>query len=114
MLLDKNEISIKINSNVLTIDTITHLVKYGDYTKIYTEKNEVYNDDNLLHEYENELSGFGFIKANNKTLVNIGHIDDIYFGKVRGLMLKNNIQIKISRRKVYKFKELTELDKNTN
>ena len=89
----------------LIINDITHLINYGAFTKIYTIKGEVYNEQKLFKEYENQLNQVDFFKANNKTLININQVSNVCC-KNRMLKMENGLEIKISRRNLYKFKTI--------
>jgi len=88
------------------INEISHIVQEKDYTTIYTMSNGVFHDNRQMLKIEKELTGCDFLQANFKTLINTGNISCIYFGNNRSIILTNNTQIKISRRRLHLFKAL--------
>ena len=56
-------------------------------------------------DFEHELSEFGFLKVNHSTLVNINHVKEFFLGNKRIIMLINGIKLKVSRRRVYLFRD---------
>jgi len=68
---------------------------------------EIINDERLekihlastLKTYEDKLYGFGFVRVNHQTLVNVKFISRIKAIKRQRLIMLNNIEIAVSRRK---------------
>ncbi|MDY0077424.1 MAG: LytTR family DNA-binding domain-containing protein [Bacteroidales bacterium] len=68
---------------------------------------ELINDERLekihltstLKKYEDKLQGLGFVRVNHQTLVNVKFISRIKAVKRQRLIMLNNIEIAVSRRK---------------
>jgi DNA-binding LytR/AlgR family response regulator len=84
-----------------------YIVKQMDnHITIHSRTNKISVDSVSLKMFEREYKDFGFIMANNNTLVNTEYIECFYLGNNRSLILSNGIQIKISRRKLHLFKSI--------
>ena len=59
----------------------------------------------LLKSFEMELAEYGFIRANHNTIVNPVHIIEMSEPPLRKLLLKNEFEVIISRRKMYLFRD---------
>ncbi len=94
----------KGRTHLVEIDNITHITCEGYITKIHTIKNEDIIISKLLKYFEIELAEKGFIRANHNTIVNLSKINSIQFGKKRRVTLNNGIEVNISRRKMYNFR----------
>ncbi len=75
----------------------------GYLTRVFIENGQSITISKLLKEFEIELEDYGFIRVNHNSIVNVYHIRSIERGNNRVLTLSNNLIIKISRRKLYKF-----------
>ncbi len=87
------------------IEIVSHIVGGKAFSIIYTIDNKTYMGSKNIGRFENELKKHGFEKANGCTLVNIKHISSVCDNNKRVITLSNNIEIKISRRRKYKFKQ---------
>jgi len=103
----KLAIAEKKRTNFIDIDAITHIQCDGYITTIYLTNDKPIVVSKLLKLFENELIEHGFIRANNNTVVNPRHIKGIYTTSCGKNVEINNIHIKISRRRLFLFKNLT-------
>ena len=99
-------ISLKSRSKIHFIESskITHLICDGYLTTIYCTDGQFYSNTKSLKVYEGELSSIGFIRANRSTLVNLIHVMAFHMGARRELELSNSTIIKVSRRRVFMFR----------
>lgn len=99
--MEKDKITVKTQGkiNMIVISDITHITCDGYVSTIHTICENNTKVSKLLKEFENELAECGFIRVNHCTLVNFKHITAIKLNKIRTLLLTNNTNIVISRRK---------------
>jgi two-component system LytT family response regulator len=101
----KNEkITVKERDTVRFIETanVTHITCSGSLCTIHSTCEKSISICKLLKHFEEELASSGFVRVNHNTLVNFNHIANIKLGKYRKLILADNTEVKISRRKMYK------------
>ncbi len=98
----------KGKTTLIQTDKITHLTCRGSLTTVHTADNNNYIITKLLKQYETELSKFGFIRANNSTIVNMIHVCEIRCSTKRKIILANDVEVNISRRRMYLFREFLE------
>ncbi len=105
---NKNEIELHSNGRdcFIELNEISHITQEKDCVVIYCLTINAFIDDRPLNNFEAKLVKHGFIKANFNTLVNTQNISCVLFGNNRSVVLTNNIEIKISRRRLYEFKIL--------
>jgi two-component system LytT family response regulator len=94
----------KSKTQFVEMDKITHLKCNGYLTTLYTINSDVITVSKLLKKFEEELNEFGFVRANRSTLVNLNQVKIYVSGSIRTVELLNKVKIKISRRKVFLFK----------
>ncbi len=94
--------------NFIEMDKITHITCEGSLTTVYTINNSDFVISKILKHFERELLNFAFLRANNNTIVNMMHVKEIQSSPKRSMLLTNNIEVKISRRKLYLFNEFLE------
>ena len=94
--------------NFVEMDKITHLKCEGALTTVFTNNNSDCVISKPLKQFERDLLNFGFIRANNNTIVNMMHVKKIQSSVNRKIYLTNDIEVKISRRKLYLFNEFVE------
>lgn len=102
----KLSITEKRRTKFIDIDAITHLQCDGYITIIYLNNNESIAVSKLLKLFENELTEHGFLRANNNTIINTRYITGIYSKSDGKVVEINNLQIKISRRRLFLFSNL--------
>ncbi|MBQ4821692.1 LytTR family DNA-binding domain-containing protein [Aquimarina sp. MMG016] len=78
----------------------------GNYTRVYFEDNNplIYKS---LNQIETKLPDEKFFRTNRQQIINLQHIHDVvpwFNGKLK-LTMKNNIEVEVSRRQSYSFKE---------
>ena len=99
----------KGKSTQIEMEKITHITCEGYLSSIHlTDREEPIKVSKLLKLYEGELLEFGFLRANNNTLVNTKNIVNLTKEENYNITLTSNKQIKISRRKLHLFKEFFE------
>lgn len=94
----------KACSKFINMEDVILLTCEGYITKILTTNFRTFKVAKILKKFEEELKDFGFIRANHNTIVNAKHIHTIHGTKKRKLILINDIEVTISRRKYYQFK----------
>ncbi|MDR1543774.1 MAG: LytTR family transcriptional regulator [Prevotellaceae bacterium] len=103
---DKIIIKERNKANLVPIDEITHIVCSSYMCQIYIISGSCINVSKLLKEFELELAEVNFLRINRCTLVNLRYINTIKFGKNPTITLCNNLNFKISRRKLHFISEL--------
>jgi len=101
------KIEIKERNTIQFVDVskITHLRCEGYITTINILDSEPITVSKLLKNFESELGEYGFIRANRSTLVNLAVVKKYLGGSTRILELITGEHIKVSRRRIFKFKE---------
>jgi two-component system LytT family response regulator len=94
----------KRKTRLIDIDAITYLECDGYVTTIYLISHEIINVSKLLKHFENELTAYGFVRANHKTIVNPKYITAILPTICGKIIQINSSEIKVSRRKMLLFK----------
>lgn len=97
----------KKKTRLIDIDTITYLECDGYITTIYLISHETINVSKLLKHFENELTEYGFVRANHKSIVNPKYITGILSTICGKILQINDSEIKVSRRKAFLFKNHT-------
>ena len=97
----------KRKTRLIDIVTITYLECDGYITTIYLINHEKIDVSKLLKQFENELTEYGFIRANHKSIVNPRFITGILATNCGKIIQINNSEIKVSRRKAFLFKIYT-------
>lgn len=104
----QNNIKIKIKSKNTTqyidINKISHLICDSYITTIYTIHKDPIVVSKLLKDFESNLEEFEFVRINRSTIVNMAFVKKYIGSKNRIVELINGDIIKVSRRRVYKFK----------
>ena len=99
----QNEMKLCIPSlkgfDVADVKDIIYCEASGVYTNIYFSQHPVVCSSKGLSEYEKTLAGSGFIRAHHSYLVNLLHIKQYIKGEGGTLVLSNNKEIAVSRRK---------------
>jgi len=103
-----HKITIKEKSQISFIDTseILYLQCECYLTTVYLVNKTNMDVAKLLKDFEDELTKFGFLRVNHHTLINIRHINHLKICKQQRVILINDVEIKISRRKFHLLKEL--------
>ncbi|MCL2435128.1 MAG: LytTR family transcriptional regulator DNA-binding domain-containing protein [Lentimicrobiaceae bacterium] len=95
----------KSKISFIDISEILYLQCDGYLTTIYLIDNKNIGVAKLLKQFEEELGKYGFLRANHHTLVNTQHINAIQISKQRRIIYIKEVEIQISRRKFYLFKD---------
>ena len=103
-----NKIYVQVSRNdyrIIDTEEIIYCQGESSYTTIYFsfEKNIVITT--LLKNFENTLHNKGFFRINNNYLVNLSYVKEYSLGKEPKVVLLNNQELPISRRKKIEFKE---------
>lgn len=85
--------------DVIDIQHILYLEAAGVYTNIYFAARSQICSSKGLSEYEKLLSDAGFVRTHNSYLVNLLHIRRYVKGEGGSVILSNNVEIGVSRRK---------------
>lgn len=78
---------------------ITRCTSSSNYTTIYTQDGKQILVSKTLKEIENVLSSSTFCRVHNSHLVNIHFISKLIKGDVNRIILKDNSEVEVSRRK---------------
>ena len=71
----------------------------GSYTNIYFTDKHFICIAKTIHEYEELLSDAGFVRIHKSFLVNLVHVKEYIRGEGGSVLLSNNKEIEVSRRK---------------
>lgn len=78
----------------------------GNYTKVFWDQNKpmIYKSLNQIAE---KLDDSNYFRANRQQIINLGHIKSVvpYFHNTLKIIMKNDVEIEVSRRQSIKFKE---------
>jgi len=96
----------KSKISFIEISEILYLQCDGYLTTIYKIDMSRIDVAKLLKDFEDELSKHGFLRANHCTLINTRHIHTLKICKQQKVIYIKDVEIKISRRRFYLFKEL--------
>jgi two-component system LytT family response regulator len=88
----------------IEIKNVTHITGNNYITTFHMLSSNSIVVSKFFKVFEKELYKFGFIRVNQSTLVNLNHVKEYFVGENRTLELANDIKIRISRRKVYLFR----------
>ena len=103
-----SKIYVRINRNdYKLLDTEEILYCHGEssYTTIFFINERKIVITALLKNFENTLINDGFFRINNNILVNLNFVKNYSLGKDSKVVLLNNMELPISRRKKIDFKE---------
>lgn len=107
-LLRDGKITLKEKSiiRMIELNDITYISCQGYLSEVYTRNNSKITVSKLLKHFETELSNSGFIRINHNTIINSKYLETIERGGKRKIILVGNIELYISRRKMYLVREL--------
>lgn len=87
--------------HLVDMDNISHIICVGKVSKIYhVENNTFYTTVKLLKIWEDELSGFGFVRINRSTLINMKHVACYKNTEKPTVTLKTKNEFSVSNRKI--------------
>lgn len=98
-------IKTKTKTDFVMLKTITHIECDGYVSTVNTIDKGPFVVARLLKSFEIELADYGFLRVNRSTIVNLAHVEGYRSGKNRTLELVNHIKIRISRRRVFIFRD---------
>lgn len=91
---------------LVKIADITLFEIVGNYTRVYFKENKplLYKS---LNQIEEKLPEANFFRANRQQIINMNHIENVtpWFNSKLKLNLSNDIEVEVSRRQSYSFKE---------
>lgn len=105
---DNSQIFIKDGEQcwLVKIADITLFEIVGNYTRVYFKDNKplLYKS---LNQIEEKLPEASFFRANRQQIINMNHIENVtpWFNSKLKLNLSNDIEVEVSRRQSYSFKE---------
>ena len=102
----KLKIKEKSQISFIEMSEILYLQCEGYLTTIYLVNKTSVAIAKLLKDFEDELTQFGFLRVNHYTLINVRHINTLKICKQQRVVFINDVEIKISRRKLHLLKEL--------
>jgi DNA-binding LytR/AlgR family response regulator len=95
----------KSKISFIDINEILYLQCDGYITTLYFVNKQSIGVAKLLKQFEEELGKYGFLRANHHTLINIRYINTLKMCNQERVIHIGDVEIKISRRKFYLFKE---------
>ena len=98
----------KCKTNMVDMEKITHLTCESYLTTLHLIDNITITISKQLKHFEAELAEYGFIRVNHNTIINTKCILSILGGCKRMIILTNNSNVRISRRKMFYIKCLIE------
>ncbi len=84
---------------VVELDDILYAESSGNYTNLYFANGQIICTSKPMHEYEELLEDSGFIRIHKSFLVNLLHVKEYIRGEGGSVLLSNNKEIEVSRRK---------------
>jgi len=84
---------------VVEMKDILYCEASGSYTNFILSENNSICSAKPIYEYEELLSGGGFIRIHKSYLVNLVHVREYVRGEGGSVILSNNLQVAVSRRK---------------
>lgn len=84
---------------VIEMDEILYAESSGNYTNLYFAGNKMVCTSKPLHEYEILLEDAGFVRIHKSILVNLLHVKEYLRGEGGTVLLSNNSELEVSRRK---------------
>lgn len=97
----KDKIGISVNGGLefLLFTDIIHLTAKGSYTSIYCKDNKTILSSHSLKEYEDLLPTEFFFRTHHSHIVNLLHIKHFHRGDGGYIIMNDNSEIALSRRK---------------
>jgi two-component system LytT family response regulator len=88
---------------VIELDDILYAESSGNYTNLYFANLQNVCTSKPMHEYEKLLEDAGFVRIHKSILVNLLHVKEYVRGEGGSVILSNNKEIEVSRRKKDQF-----------
>ncbi len=83
----------------LGIDDIIYLEAEGNYTNLFLNNNKKVLSTRTLGDYETIFENYPFVRIHRKHIINLNYLSKYYRGDGGYVLLYNNIQLDVSRRK---------------
>jgi len=84
---------------VVELDDILYAESSGNYTNLYFTNQQMICTSKPMHEYEELLEDSGFTRIHKSFLVNLLHVKEYVRGEGGSVILSNNKEVEVSRRK---------------
>jgi two-component system, LytTR family, response regulator len=84
---------------VVELDDILYAEASGNYTNFHFTKQHIVCTSKPIHEYEELLTDSGFVRIHKSYLVNLLHVKEYLRGEGGSVILSNNKEIEVARRK---------------
>jgi two-component system LytT family response regulator len=84
---------------VVDLKEILYCEASGSYTNIYFADRHTICSAKTIHEYEELLSDAGFVRVHKSFLLNLRHVKEYLRGEGGAVILSNNKEVEVSRRK---------------
>jgi two-component system LytT family response regulator len=91
------------------ISDIICLESDGSYTKMYFSNRAPLLVTRSLKDFEEMLDGYGFFRVHHSYMINLSHIKQYLKGDGGSVILNNDMQIDVSRRRKEEFLEVLHL-----
>jgi len=97
---------------VVEVNDILYCEASGSYTNFYFTQQSSICSAKPIHDYEELLQDAGFVRVHKSFLVNLRHIKEYIRGEGGTIILTNNAEVEVSRRKKdYFFNQLKSFNK---
>lgn len=93
------------NYKEVEVKNLLYCLGEGSYTTLYFQDESFLVVTKLLKEVEKILSKYNFFRVNNNHLINLSYIKSYSIGKEPKVVLNNEHEISISRRKKEEFRQ---------
>jgi two-component system, LytTR family, response regulator len=84
---------------VVKISDIIYCEANSNYTNFHFEGRNLICASKAIHEYESLLEDCGFVRIHKSFLVNLEHVKEYHRGEGGTVLLSNNAELEVSRRK---------------
>lgn len=84
---------------VVELKDIMYCEAAGNYTNFYFTHQPMYCSARAIHDYEELLSDAGFVRVHKSYLINMQHIKEYIRGEGGTVIMSNNAEVEVSRRK---------------
>jgi len=100
---DKSQLKLCIYStkgfDVVNLEDIVYCSSDSNYTNFYFTNRKMICSSRALHDYEELLKNQRFFRIHKSYLVNLDHIDRYVKGEGGTLIMKNGVELEVSRRR---------------
>ena len=88
----------KTKKTYVKVEDITHICCDEYVSSVYLLNGQKYSTSHGLTSFEEELGEYGFVEANNHTLINRKHLSISWISQGKKYIKVNDIEIVVSRR----------------